>query len=125
MNVLIGGIAFDQSELWLVNMSGPLCTSMTKCKWRTPGSVDALKQFLKTYEKNPWTILLDAACQNFEVEVVVGKAFLGLGAFGRVFRVKETNGENREMALKVVLAETDTTYHEVLQFKTIIRYYQN
>ncbi|GMF39232.1 unnamed protein product [Phytophthora lilii] len=68
------------------------------------GRLEALFRDFITKNLSPWVTRLTAACSALNVEVVDGDAFLGRGAFGRVFKVRNRNGD--VLALKIVEASS-------------------
>ncbi|KAL3670689.1 hypothetical protein V7S43_003877 [Phytophthora oleae] len=67
--------------------------------WVNMGSKTLFQNFI-TDNISPWVTHLSNACSSLNVDVVEGDAFLGRGAFGRVFKV---TGQDQEVyALKVV-----------------------
>jgi hypothetical protein len=93
-------VLFDKKKFLLMEVS-PGAHKITESKWATPGSKKLLRDF--PLYQNPWTKLVTGACQKWNLKVArfEGSAWLGSGAFGRVFRVKR-DGSDKPMALKVV-----------------------
>lgn len=78
---------------------------VTIAKWVMAGSKALFREFIVN-NLSPWVARLTAACSALNVEVVEGDAFLGRGAFGRVFKVKRVGQDGEVLALKIV--ETDS-----------------
>ncbi|KAE9014721.1 hypothetical protein PF005_g7035 [Phytophthora fragariae] len=66
--------------------------------WATKGSKSLFENFI-TNHIPPWVARLSLACLCLGVDVVEGDAFLGRGAYGRVFKVTGRDGE--VLALKI------------------------
>lgn len=71
--------------------------------WDKPGSLDAIKvAFSPNCQDSKWaTLLRHALSSDLSIQLTNSDAFLGGGAFGRVFKVLDNNGNER--ALKIVL----------------------
>jgi tRNA A-37 threonylcarbamoyl transferase component Bud32 len=69
-----------------------------KSTWVNNGSKALFRNFIIT-NKSPWITRLTDACNILSVDVVEGDAFLGRGAYGRVFRVMR---DEKVLALKIV-----------------------
>jgi hypothetical protein len=96
-------VLFDKTEFWLVTFASGVCAMVTKCQWMVEGSRKLLKDFAKA---SKWIEVLDSVCKELDLVVAEGRAFLGYGSFGRVFRVFRRNGGRSardELALKIVL----------------------
>ncbi|KAK1933727.1 hypothetical protein P3T76_011941 [Phytophthora citrophthora] len=94
-------VLFNRTEFWLINCLGGVVARVIKAKWVMEGSKVLLRDFI-TKNLSPWVTRLTAACSALKVEVVEGEAFLGRGAFGRVFKVKRLGQDGDELALKIV-----------------------
>ena len=89
-------ILFDRKEFWLVECVKGAASAITKCEWSKCGSVPLLRNFAL---RDPLIEALDEACRQFNVSVDEN-SFLGQGAVGVVFRVK--NQEGKFLAMKIV-----------------------
>ena len=70
--------------------------------WTRNGSKDILKEWFAIDRfASPWIVLLDRACTLLNAGLHQEDAFLGGGAFGKVFRVQH---DNEIRALKIVLS---------------------
>lgn len=96
-------ILVDKSEFWLVESTRGFVTKVTTCGWVVDGSRNLLSGF--PFTSPTWMQLLDAACNS--LNLFVGEnAFLGAGAFGRVFQVRRKTQDGIDptpLALKLVL----------------------
>ncbi|RMX68203.1 hypothetical protein DD238_007068 [Peronospora effusa] len=70
-----------------------------KAKWVDKGSKSLFQNFI-CENTSPWVAYLTNACEALDVNVVEGDAFLGRGAYGRVFKV--TGQDGKIFALKIV-----------------------
>ena len=96
-------VLFDKVEFWLVEIVKGFVSGVTTCGWTVEGSKTLLSSF--PFSSPEWMKLLDAACDHSDL-VVQADAFLGNGAFGRVFRVHRNNEDcahRKALALKLVL----------------------
>jgi hypothetical protein len=71
--------------------------------WDKPGSLDAIKEaFSPNFKDSNWgTLLRNALSSDLSIQLTDSDAFLGGGAFGRVFKVLNSDGNER--ALKIIL----------------------
>jgi hypothetical protein len=95
-------VLFDKTHFYLIEVYPRQTCKFTICEWITPGSKTLLQDF--PFYLNPWTVLVEEACKEWDLEIVrdtAGSAWLGNGAYGRVFRVRKT-GSIKDLALKVV-----------------------
>jgi tRNA A-37 threonylcarbamoyl transferase component Bud32 len=92
-------ILFDRSSFWLIKSSGSAVVKVEIAKWTDNGSKSLFQNFIED-NVSPWVSQLTIACSCFCVDVMEGDAFLGCGAFGRVFKVIRQDGE--VCALKIV-----------------------
>eukprot|EP00977_Amphora_coffeiformis_P006265 scaffold1341_cov178-Amphora_coffeaeformis.AAC.42 len=108
-------ILFDALQFWLVECVKGTLSSILKCKWTDGGSF-SLAQNFALYD--PMIELLERACQDFGV-TIDSDSFLGQGAFGLVFRVKNRKG--KELALKIVPDEDDNLFELLKQNDLTLR----
>ena len=92
-------ILFDRNEFWLVECVKGVASSIEKCDWSQCGSASLMRNFEL---RDPLIEALDDACKAFRL-TVDENSFLGQGAFGVVFRVK--NQEGKLFAMKIVSDE--------------------
>jgi hypothetical protein len=98
-------ILYDKKEFWICPVVHGKISFVQQCSWDTPGSKQILKSFIED-GRSPWVTLLNAACDLWEL-TVKSDAFLGMGSFGRVFKVTlPQEGRKKSMALKLVLPGT-------------------
>jgi hypothetical protein len=97
-------ILYDKTKFWLVfAVKGEIALLQT-CDWSVPGSRTILTDFFN-HGRSPWIELLNAACTLWEL-TILHDSFLGMGTFGRVFKVSsrgQEGGRTNFMALKLVL----------------------
>ena len=102
---------FDMTHFFLVEAFPGNIFRFEKFEWTQPGSKQRLQNF-PLYD-NTWTDLVKNACQKWNLKIARdenGSSFLGYGAHGRVFRVKEANKEEH-LALKVVKEKSEFFLH--------------
>jgi hypothetical protein len=120
------GMLFNQTDFWLVEVKGHIVTQRIMGKWVQGGVKQLIRKFMHFNLVDTWCTPMAEICTNLEVRVmdphvdnIAVAAFLGEGAFGRVFRVLSANVGARPrlkdlLALKVV----DTSVkHEPLQLE--------
>jgi hypothetical protein len=103
------GVLYDIKSFWLLECSNTFISKIIKCKWTTPGSLERLRAALddERWRTPECTALLEAerllkvSCA-FEAGASAS-ALLGIGGYGRVFRVLE-DGSGQDGALKVVVS---------------------
>ena len=93
-------ILYDKDEFWLIHVLKGEISRVQVCCWDVAGSQQILRHFFEV-GRSPWIILLNAACEHWGL-VVSRSAFLGMGTFGRVFKVRKS-GTDAFNALKLVL----------------------
>jgi hypothetical protein len=91
-------ILFDRRSAWLIK-SYKSIFKVEKTTWVRKGSKALLQKFIAE-SMSPWVTRLTKACSLLGVDVVEGDAFLGRGAYGRVFKVLDRDGQ--AFALKIV-----------------------
>ncbi|KAI9983718.1 hypothetical protein PInf_007785 [Phytophthora infestans] len=96
-----GAVLFNRKLFWLIESINGVVVRVTKATWVMEGSKALFRDFI-TQNLSPWVTRLTAACSTLNVEVVEGDAFLGRGAFGRVFKVKRVGQDGDVLALKIV-----------------------
>jgi hypothetical protein len=70
--------------------------------WTSPGSTEALLNFVRDYPSS-WVKVLRSLCSKLKVEVIDCNSFLGQGGTGRVFQVRKIGGNDQSLfALKLV-----------------------
>jgi hypothetical protein len=86
------GILFDISEFWMIRSSENTIIDVVKCGWAQAGSMQRLKDFLRTTD--PWMEAANALCAVLGTAIEdcsscaeKGSSFLGCGANGRVFKL--------------------------------------
>ncbi|CAH0482567.1 unnamed protein product [Peronospora belbahrii] len=90
----------DRSSFWLITSRHRDPAEVKKAKWVDKGSKVLFQNFISD-NMSPWVAHLNKACISFGVDdVVEGDAYLGCGAYGRVFKVTRQDGE--VCALKIV-----------------------
>jgi hypothetical protein len=97
-------ILYDIFEFWLVTAINGFISEIQTCGWSVPGSRTILTDFF-TSGRSPWIELLNSACARWSL-TVSHDSFLGMGTFGRVFKVSsrgQGGGRPKFMALKLVL----------------------
>jgi tRNA A-37 threonylcarbamoyl transferase component Bud32 len=92
-------ILFDRYSFWLITCLKSSIERVEISKWTDNGSKRLFENFI-SMNVSPWVLHLTQACLHFNVEVVKGDSFLGQGAFGRVFKVRQQDDE--VFALKIV-----------------------
>lgn len=97
-------ILYDKTKFWLIHVVQGSISLVETCGWTVPGSTGHLIKFFRN-GRSPWIKLLLSACDHFSVHVS-HDSFLGMGTFGRVFRVRSQESSRATFsALKLVLAE--------------------
>ncbi|KAF4143371.1 hypothetical protein GN958_ATG07437 [Phytophthora infestans] len=94
-------VLFDRTAFWLIKSINGVVARVINATWVMGGSKALFRDFI-TENLSPWVTRLTAACSALNVEVVEGDAFLGRGAFGRVFKVKRVGQDGDVLALKIV-----------------------
>ncbi|CAI5746517.1 unnamed protein product [Peronospora destructor] len=92
-------ILFDRRSFWLIKSCKTVVYSVQIAKWVAKGSKLLFQNFISE-NTSPWVSYLTNACISLNVDVVEGDAFLGCGAYGRVFKVTGQGG--KIFALKIV-----------------------
>ncbi|UIZ26921.1 hypothetical protein KXD40_002170 [Peronospora effusa] len=92
-------ILFDRQSFWLISSYKGYVYRVQKAKWVDMGSKSLFQNFI-CENTSPWVAYLTNACEALHVNVVEGDAFLGRGAYGRVFKV--TGQDGKIFALKIV-----------------------
>nr|QUJ09355.1 crinkler 31 [Plasmopara viticola] len=92
-------ILFDRRSFWLIKSHRSVVVKVQMSRWTDSGS-KALSQNFIADNVSPWVSRLTLTCMCLGVDVVEGDAFLGRGAFGRVFKVIRQDGQ--VFALKFV-----------------------
>jgi tRNA A-37 threonylcarbamoyl transferase component Bud32 len=92
-------ILFDRRSFWLIKSHKSVVVKVVTATWANNGSKPLFQNFI-TANKSPWITRLADACNSLNVDVVEGDAFLGRGAYGRVFKVMRD--EEEVLALKIV-----------------------
>ncbi|KAG1696849.1 hypothetical protein DVH05_017759 [Phytophthora capsici] len=98
-------VLFNRTTFWLINSINGGVVRVIKATWVMEGSKALFRDFI-TKNLSPWVKRLTSACSDLNVEVVEGGAFLGSGAFGRVFKVKQVGEDGEVLALKIVEASS-------------------
>ncbi|KAG2759235.1 hypothetical protein Pcac1_g28712 [Phytophthora cactorum] len=111
-------ILFDRESFWLINSYKAVITKIEKAKWVGKGSKQLFQNFI-TDNISPWVARLSNACSALGVDVVEGEAFLGRGAYGRVFKVIRQDGTI--LALKVVEIRSVGRLHQEAKALTMAR----
>jgi hypothetical protein len=112
--VSASAILFDRRSFWLIKSHERVVTKVVKAMWVHKGSKPLFCNFIQD-NKSPWITRLTDACNSLNVQVIEGDAFLGRGAFGRVFKV--IRGE-KILALKIVeMCSIGRLYDEVEALK--------
>ncbi|GMF11956.1 unnamed protein product [Phytophthora lilii] len=93
--------SLQRTTFWLINSINGVVVRVITATWIMEGSKALFRDFI-TKNLSPWVTRLTAACSALNVEVVEGDAFLGRGAFGRVFKVKRKGQDGDALALKIV-----------------------
>jgi len=102
-NERMRGFIFDAEECWLIEAMALKCVRYKRVPWTAGGS---LKEIQKFFPWNQGWHAIPDMCQKLKVEIVQGEPYLGMGARGRVFRVRRTDGHpDDHHALKVVQAK--------------------
>jgi hypothetical protein len=105
------GVLFDAVKFIGFSARNRTMIKAVECLWTTPGSLEVLGDFVRMNDparphfcSDPWVQAMDACCNRLQVECVPCStndvrdknppndhvsAFLGMGGFGRVFRVRE------------------------------------
>lgn len=97
-------LLYDKTEFWLVSALRGAISLVQTCGWAVPGSRQILRDYIHL-GRSPWIKLLIDACTHWQL-TVSNDSFLGMGTFGRVFKVSkrdEGGGHTKFMALKLVL----------------------
>ena len=82
---------FDMQDMYLLTFTLTGLLSSHRFALTSPGSLHALSQYILPSQADvdpPWLHTTRKLCTSFQVEPVVGRAFLGAGAHGKVFRVQ-------------------------------------
>lgn len=112
-------VLYDKSQFWLISAVKGVISLVQTCGWCVPGSRQILKDFIYC-GRSPWMKLLNSVCHKWAL-TVSSDSFLGMGTFGRVFKVRlqpEGGGRHEFMALKLVLpGEQGTGPLELLKEK--------
>ena len=95
-------ILMDATSFWLIYTLGSSVNRVQQVKWTDPGSKEVLEIFIQNHV-SLWTKLLIDACSQFKVSVIEGNSFLGMGAYGCVFKVR--GEDKKDVALKIVPKE--------------------
>lgn len=101
------GILGDRHGFWLtVAMSGTVNRITGKVPWSARGSARVLREHIALAKNavGPAAVAANELSKLLNVTPVDGAAFLGAGATGWVFRVRD-NGDATELAMKIVLFE--------------------
>ncbi|CAI5719534.1 unnamed protein product [Peronospora farinosa] len=101
-------ILFDRQSFWLISSYKGYVYRVQKAKWITRGSKSLFQNFI-CENTSPWVAYLTNACEALHVNVVEGDAFLGRGAYGRVFKV--TGQDGKIFALKIA-TDVERLYRE-------------
>ncbi|KAE9106895.1 hypothetical protein PF010_g12462 [Phytophthora fragariae] len=92
-------ILFDCRSFWLIRSERAVFTEIQRARWTTKGSKSLFENFIHGNISH-LAARLSLACLHWHVNVAEGDAFLGRGAYGRVFKVTGRGGE--DFALKIV-----------------------
>lgn len=103
-------VLFDQRHFWLIESDHRVVTKIVKAEWTKKGSKLLFRNFVDA-NKSPWIERLRDACYHSNVDVSEGDAFLGSGAYGRVFKVVR---REEVFALKVVDTDNVDRLHQEL-----------
>ncbi|KAJ3003050.1 UNVERIFIED_CONTAM: hypothetical protein HDU68_005893 [Siphonaria sp. JEL0065] len=97
-------VLFDKTRCWLIRTREKhVVHSVEEVDWLAGGSKKKFVDFVLA-SMRPWSDVILAACEHFQVNLVDSNAFLGAGATGRVFKVKRiVEGKETFCALKIVL----------------------
>jgi hypothetical protein len=96
------GVALLRDEFYVIQFAGPSVVEIEKCGWSEAGGLGLLRKALS--HTTFWSQAVSSVCRNLNLTAVSnGTAFLGMGAFGRVFKCYDAN--NSVVALKVVICE--------------------
>ncbi|UIZ26272.1 hypothetical protein KXD40_002183 [Peronospora effusa] len=101
-------ILFDRQSFWLISSYKGYVYRVQKAKWVDMGSKSLFQNFI-CENTSPWVAYLTNACEALHVNVLEGDAFLGRGAYGRVFKV--TGQDGKIFALKIV-TDVERLYRE-------------
>jgi len=103
MNARMRGFIFDAEECWLIESIAMKGVTLKRVPWTAGGSEKEIRNFFSWNQG--WHAITDM-CQRLNVEIVQGEPYLGMGARGRVFRVRRVDGHPEDHhALKVVQAK--------------------
>lgn len=91
-------ILFDRRSFWLIKSYKTDVVKVQNAVWVNKGSKSIFRKFITT-NMCPWVVRLTCAYALLGVDVVEDHAFLGRGAYGRVFKVIGHDGE--VFALKI------------------------
>jgi hypothetical protein len=92
--VRLRGILFDVHEFWMIKSCGSAIVNVVKCRWTQQGSKKCLLEFLNVCD--PWLEAGSALCEQLGVQIKdfsdsdheeKPSAFLGAGAYGRIFKL--------------------------------------
>ncbi|KAE9032009.1 hypothetical protein PR001_g10802 [Phytophthora rubi] len=98
-NESASAILFDRRSFWLISSHRSVVFKVQRAMWATKGSKSLFENFIDD-NTPPWVVRLVLACICLRIDGVEGDAFLGRGAYGRVFKVTGRDGE--ALALKIV-----------------------
>eukprot|EP00301_Raphidiophrys_heterophryoidea_P008352 c13113_g1_i1.p1 GENE.c13113_g1_i1~~c13113_g1_i1.p1 ORF type:complete len:423 (-),score=62.79 c13113_g1_i1:225-1493(-) len=103
------GMVLSCNEFYLVEAEKATIIRLFKGKWDTPGCGTAIRDFFFPHNSMGayprWLRDAEWLCKEMNVDFALDSsspAFLGMGAYGRVFRVKS---KEKEMALKVATSK--------------------
>jgi len=99
--VTVRFVLFDRETFWLVECVKGRASWIEKCNWTDLGSKSHLAKFAL---KDPMMELFDRACKTLNL-AAEEDGYLGQGAFGIVFKVRNQNGNS--LALKIVPDKED------------------
>lgn len=112
------GLAVLPEEFSVIDFLGPDVELVTQAKWTAPGSRALFERALLC--PNVWCLHASVILKELELTVLSrGGCFLGLGAFGRVLKVKTKEGLS--VALKMILSKDESDCERALKEFSIAR----
>lgn len=95
------GLAVLPEQFSVIDFLGPTVERVTQARWTDPGSRALFERAL--LRRNVWCLHADAILKEMELSIPSnGGCFLGLGAYGRVLKVKTKEGV--DVSLKLILS---------------------
>ena len=112
------GLAVLPEEFSVIDFLGSDVELVTQAKWTAPGSRALFERAL--LRPNVWCLHASVILKKLELSMLSsGGCFLGLGAFGRVLKVKTREG--LDVALKMILSEDESDCERALKEFSIAR----